>query len=149
MLRLALGHGGHERALAGIAVATATRHRPEGPAALLRKRLQRLQGFFQRIRRVGVVHQNQRLARCGRHLLHAAGYRRERLTGTHRIGQRHTERAGGGQHTQQVGHVVQADQRQAQPVGFDLTTRCVTLPHGQAHAVVGEADVARENPRRV
>jgi hypothetical protein len=113
----ALGHRRHQRAFARVAVATAADHGPQRATALPGQRLQGLQGLFQRVGRVGIVHQHQRLLVCSGHLLHAPRHWRERVAGPHRIGQRYTHRAGRCQHAQQVGHVVAPHQRQVQAVG--------------------------------
>ena len=119
------GGRAHQRALAFVAVAAAAEHGPEPPAARRRQRAQGLQGFFQRVGRVGVVHHGQRLAGSG-NLLHAARHGGQAAARTRGGGQRHAQRAHGGHHAQHIADVVGAHQLCLQRVG-----RAACFMHGE------------------
>ena len=101
----------HSHAAAEVAVQLAR----AGPC----DRRQCAQSLVERIRGVGVVHEDQgqhglRVVEPARHLLHAAGHGRQRAASFTRSGQWHPQSPQAGQNTQQVGSVVGADQWHAQ-----------------------------------
>ena len=82
----ALGQGAHLRTLALVAIATATEDNHQAATAAPRHGTQGDQGVFQRIRRMGVINDNQRLA-DSTHTLHAARRRRHfRQAARHVVG---------------------------------------------------------------
>eukprot|EP01034_Spumella_vulgaris_P037545 gene37545-46318_t len=61
VLGLLLGHGTHQGALGGVTITSTAKHAPQLPPALLRQGAQGLQGFFEGVGRVGIVHGHQGL----------------------------------------------------------------------------------------
>ncbi len=107
---VARGHRSHQRPLAAVALAPAAEYDREVPAARLRDVLQRDQRLFQRVGRVGVVDDRDRLARPAQPL-HAA---RDRLQARERCSRAIEGHAGHEhrrQHGQKIGYVETAEQR--------------------------------------
>ena len=137
-----LRHAAHQGALASIAVTAAAKHTPELAATLFGHGAQGLQCLVQRIGRVGVVHGHQRLATTTG-TFHASRHRLQLAAGLHGSGQRHTQCAHGGEHAQQIGHVVLPDQPGFQQMGL------VLLPHRETQALRAQAHVQRLQPGRL
>ena len=108
----------------------------------------RLQRFAHGVRRVGVVHRRQRLVHAA-HALHAPGNRGQVAANFSGSGQRHTQRAHGTNHAQQVGHVVSPNEAGLQGVAF-CGAVCQRLDQSKAQSlgVVADVDAPASAPGR-
>ncbi len=145
---VAVGGGAHERALDRVAVATAAEHAPQLAATGLGHGAKGLQGFLQRIGRVGVVDHGQGLigTESGRrrHQLHPAGHRLQRGASLRDGAKLTTQRTRGGDDVQQVRHVEGADHRRLHgDTGQLPRALCAVLDHGEPHTTFGVLHVQR------
>ena len=104
------GNAPHQRALAAIAVAAATKYAKQFSLCVL---AQCLQNFFERVRGVRVVHNYQRLAGAAE-AFHASGHRLRLRKARGGLGQWHAAYQQHRQHREQIGGIETPEQRAAQ-----------------------------------
>ena len=128
----------HGCAFAAVAVAAATEHTVQAPAARVRPRAQCLQSLGHRIRRVRIVDHHRRCAVMAE-LLHATGHGLQIVASGYCICQGMTGLAQSSDHAQQIHHikVAQRSGGQADALGG--------FAHLKSHALGGGAYMASVN----
>ena len=116
---LGCSDGAHQGALGVVAVAATAENTPQQAAALLGQRAQRVQCFLQCVGGVGVIDHRQRRVLAAL-ALQASGYGLQVAASLDRIGQTQAQGAQCGNHAQQVGDVVVAQNGAAQSLALPI-----------------------------